>query len=62
MTTELILLLALFVFILSGSFLNKESGVEGIFRQAAPRLGARVERHLETGSGFDANWEAPPRR
>ena len=61
MTTELILLLGLFAFILLGSFLNDRSGMEATFRKSAPRLGARIEKHLETGSGFPERWEAPPK-
>ena len=59
MTTELILLIGLFAFILLGSFLNKKSGMEATFREAAPKLGARVEKHLETGAGFQGSWTAP---
>ncbi len=38
------------------------------FRTSAPRLGARVERHLATGTGFTSNkrakaqWQAEPRQ
>lgn len=59
MTTELILLLGLFAFILLGSFLNKDTGIEAVFKKSAPRLGARIEKHLETGSGFPETWQAP---
>ena len=62
MTTELILLLGLFAFLVLGSFLNKDSGLEATFSKAAPRLGARIEKHLETGSGFPEQWGPPPRR
>ncbi len=60
MTTELILLIGLFAFILLGSFLNQNSGMEAVFKKSAPRLGARIEKHLETGSGFPDSWEKPP--
>ncbi len=60
MTTELILLLGLFAFLLLGSFLNERSGIEATFKKSAPRLGARIEKHLETGGGFPDSWEAPP--
>lgn len=38
------------------------------FRDSAPRLGARVERHLATGTGFKSNkkarskWAPEPRQ
>ena len=59
MTTELAILLGVFAFIILGSFYNKDHGVEATFKKAAPRLGARVERHLETGAGFEGGWEGP---
>lgn len=62
MTTELMLLLGLFAFILLGSFLNGKTGVEATFKKSGPRLGARIEKHLETGVGFENQWGAPPRR
>lgn len=60
MTTELMLLLGLFAFILVGTFLNRDTGLESTFKRSAPRLGARVEKHLETGAGFPDRWTAPP--
>lgn len=60
MTTELILLIGLFAFILLGSFLNPNSGMEATFKKSAPRLGARIQKHLETGSGFPDGWQKPP--
>lgn len=62
MTTELILLIGLFAFILLGSFLNNENGIEATFKKSAPRLGARIEKHLETGTGFPEAWQDPPRK
>ena len=63
MTTEMILLLAVFVFILFGAF-KGENGPAATFSRATPKLGARIERHLETGSGFRIpndriRWEEP---
>lgn len=58
MTTELLLLLIVFVYIIMGAFIG-DSGIEATFKRAGPRLGARVERHLETGAGFEGAWEAP---
>lgn len=51
MTTELVLLLGLFVFLLFG-IMTGEGSPEDIFSQSAPRLAARVERDLAVGSTF----------
>jgi Flp pilus assembly pilin Flp len=59
MTTEYILLLCLFAFIVMGTFVGRNTGIEATFQKAGPRLGARVEKQLETGRGFNARWEAP---
>lgn len=64
MTTELILLLGLFVFILGGAFLG-DNGPRKVFERSAPRLGARVEKHITFGHRFrfrDGNaveWKKP---
>ncbi len=49
MTVEYVLLLSLFVFLVMGSLVN---GPQKSFQNAAPKLGARVEKHLITGDGF----------
>ncbi len=54
MTTELILLLGLFAFILGGAFLG-DKGPRKVFEEAAPKLGARVEQNITFGNRF--NWE-----
>lgn len=59
MTTEYLLLLCLMVFLVLGAFIGRDTGIESTFQKAGPRLGARVEKHLETGRGFGAGWEAP---
>lgn len=51
MTTELVLLLGMFGFILGGVFLG-ESGPRRVFANSAPRLGAHVERQLSIGNQF----------
>ena len=51
MTTELVLLLGLFVFILSGAFLG-DKGPRRVFESSAPKLGARVEKHIRFGHRF----------
>ncbi len=62
MVSELIALM-IFAMVLV-SVINK--GVIGTFQGASPKLGARVEKHLETGSGFQTpneriSWELPPK-
>lgn len=57
MTTELVLLLSLFVFILGGVFLN--DGPTQVFQEAAPRLGGRVEQHITFGHRFNFRDGAP---
>ena len=51
MTTELVLLLGLFVFILGGAFLG-DKGPRKVFEDAAPRLGARIEQQITIGNRF----------
>ena len=64
MTTELILLLGLFVFILGGAFMG-DKGPRKVFSQSAPRLAARVEKHINFGHRFSfrdgrrASWKKP---
>jgi hypothetical protein len=50
MTTELVLLLLIFTFMLS-AFLGV-SGPKSVFADAGPRLGARIEQQMDTGRGF----------
>ncbi|PIU00377.1 MAG: hypothetical protein COT74_05450 [Bdellovibrionales bacterium CG10_big_fil_rev_8_21_14_0_10_45_34] len=52
MTTELVILLSLFTFLMVGAFLGENSSLKATLRDASPRLGARLERHIEVGSGF----------
>ena len=64
MTTELVLLLGLFAFILGGAFMG-DSGPRKVFEEAAPRLAARVEQNITHGHRFpftDGNpvqWARP---
>ena len=51
MTTEYVLLLALYAFILLGIFLGDLGPIE-TFKKSAPRLAARVERNISTGDGY----------
>jgi hypothetical protein len=50
-TTEVVLLLGLCVFLLLGAFLG-DTGPRKIFGAHGPRLAARVEAQLATGNGF----------
>ena len=52
MAIETILLYIVTIGILWGAFLNPESGLEATFRNAGPKLGYKIEKHIETGSGF----------
>lgn len=64
MTIEVILLLALSVFFFLGTMVA-DFGGKGFFPTSAPRLAARLERNLMTGSGFvnsageGVKWEVP---
>lgn len=65
MTTELVLLLGLYAFLLLGAFLGDLGPIE-TFKKSAPRLGARVERNISIGDGFrqstdgkGVNWIKP---
>lgn len=66
MTTELVLLLSIFAFVVLGAFLG-EKGPLATFKDASPRLGARVERDMSSGyqfhkdsKGNSVTWKAPP--
>lgn len=65
MTTELVLLLGIYGFMILGAFLGDLGPIE-TFKKSAPRLGARVERNISTGDGFresqdgtGVNWIKP---
>jgi hypothetical protein len=64
MTTELVLLLGLFAFILAGGFFG-EKGPFKVFEKSGPRLGARLEQQITIGRGFKVQgggvraWEKP---
>ena len=65
MTTELVLLMSLYAFIVMGVFLGDIGPIE-TFKRSAPRLGARIERNLATGWSFrkavdkdKVNWVKP---
>lgn len=52
MSVEYILLLTFTVVLIVKAILG-ENGLPAGFQQAAPRLAARLERQIETGSGFN---------
>ena len=65
MTLELVLLLSIFGFMVMGIFLGPMGPIQ-TFKDAAPRLGARVERNITIGEGFrtakdgkGVAWKAP---
>ena len=58
MTVEYVILMALFAMFFMGTLMK---GPFNSFENAGPKLGARVEKHLEVGSGFQkTTWEPPP--
>ncbi|MCB0422135.1 MAG: hypothetical protein KDD61_14145 [Bdellovibrionales bacterium] len=48
MTTELVLLLGIYAFIVIGVFLGDSGPIE-TFKKSAPRLAAKVERNVSVG-------------
>lgn len=63
MTTELVLILGLYAFILMGVFFG-DMGPIATFNKSAPRLAARIERNVTIGNDFTKNdqslgWLAP---
>ncbi len=66
MTTEFILILGLYAFILLGAFLG-ERGPISTFKGSAPRLAAKLEKDISVGKGFrdstnggsTINWKNP---
>lgn len=64
MTTELVLLISIFVFLVARAFFG-DHGPLKTFEQSGPRLGARIEQQLTTGRNFNnatgakQRWEMP---
>ena len=58
MTVEYLLLVALFAVFMMGTLIK---GPFNSFENAGPKLGGRIEAHLEIGKGFEAGspWRAP---
>lgn len=59
MTTELVLLLGIYVFLVLGAFLGDFGPIE-TFKKSAPRLAARVERNISVGDGFRKSKDGRP--
>lgn len=51
MSAEFVLLIGVYVFVLMGAFIG-DKGPGATFRDAGPRLGARVERNIAIGYRF----------
>ncbi len=51
MTTEVVLLLGIFVFLVGGLFFGEKGPIK-VFEKSGPRLAARVEKQLAVGRGF----------
>lgn len=64
MTTELVLLLGLFAFILGGVFFSEKGPIK-VFEKSGPRLAARMEKQLTIGREFKIKggatnqWQKP---
>ena len=65
MTTEFVLLLGIYAFIVLGVFMGDLGPIE-TFKKSAPRLAARIERNISVGDGFresrdneGVKWEEP---
>ncbi len=51
MTTELVLLLGLFAFIVGGLFFGQKGPLK-VYQTSGPRLAARIERQITIGNQF----------
>ncbi|MBX7232086.1 MAG: hypothetical protein K1X29_08375 [Bdellovibrionales bacterium] len=64
MTTELVLLLGIYAYIILGVFLG-DLGPLATFKKSGPRLAARIERNISIGNKFitsdgkTTRWQAP---
>ncbi len=56
MTTELVILLMVFLIVIAGIFNVPTKS----FEEAGPKLGMRIEKHLETGAGFVGKTKGAP--
>ncbi len=64
MTTELVLLLGIYAYIILGVFLG-DQGPLATFKKSGPRLAARIERNITIGKPFKGKdntttvWQDP---
>lgn len=64
MTTELVLLIGLFAFLVGPVFFGEKGPIQ-VFGRSGPRLAARIEKHLTVGREYKMkggqfnNWQAP---
>jgi len=57
MTTELVLLLSIYVFIFAG-IISKDTGPLATFKKSTPKLAARIERNLTIGNKLTMQGQA----
>lgn len=64
MTTELVLLLGLFAFLVGGVFFGEKGPIQ-VFGKSGPRLAARIEKQITVGREFKISggqinqWQKP---
>ncbi len=64
MTTELVLLLGLFAFLVGPIFFGEKGPIQ-VFGRSGPRLAARIEKHITVGREYKMKggqynlWQAP---
>ena len=51
MTTELVLLLAIYAFVVGAAFFGEKGPIQ-VFNSSGPRLGARIEKHVSVGREY----------
>jgi hypothetical protein len=58
MTAELVLLIALYVFILLGGFIG-DNGIISTFQDSTPKFASKLERNIAIGWRFENNnsWQ-----
>jgi hypothetical protein len=59
MTVELVLLLAIFVFVTLPALFGSQHGPFKVFQESGPRLAARVEANMTNGREFNVTHGAP---
>lgn len=57
MTTELVLLLSIYSFVVLGVFLG-DMGPIRVFERSAPRLAAKIERNISVGTEFSRKGQS----